>query len=401
MACPAITTGQGFLVETLSHLDCQAQVIGSYGFQSLADPGSPATTILTGLLTLFIALFGVRLLFGGRIGMEDSVGAVLKIGIVLTLAISWPAFRTLAYDTVIHGPSEIAASISGTNTPEMGDGLAGRLQGIDDGIVTLTSQGAGRQTGALLVPGEGAGSFQGVAMQDETGFGWGRTFFLSGTIAALGALRIAAGLLLAITPLIVGLLLFEATRGLFAGWLRGLALTALGSLGITVLLGVEVAVMEPWLTDVIERRTLGYATPAAPTELLAMSLGFALGAFVLLGILARVAFQNAWPVSRWLGSRDSQPVPAMAGGRGQDTLRDEASLHSRALAVGEGVRTTMRFEAHNSTYSEQRRTIDAVVGGGNARSAYPSSGQREALGSSYRRNARRLTGSQRRRDLGS
>ena len=41
MACAAITTGQGFLVETLSHLDCQAQVIGSYGYTALADPGSP------------------------------------------------------------------------------------------------------------------------------------------------------------------------------------------------------------------------------------------------------------------------------------------------------------------------------------------------------------------------
>ena len=57
MACPSVTTGGQVLAETLSHLDCQAQTLGSFGFQSLAAPGSPASLALTGLLTLFIAMF--------------------------------------------------------------------------------------------------------------------------------------------------------------------------------------------------------------------------------------------------------------------------------------------------------------------------------------------------------
>lgn len=396
MACPAITTGQGFLVETLSHLDCQAQVIGSYGFQALADPGSPATLILTALLTLFIALFGIRLLFGGQVGLRDGVGAVLKIGIVLTLAVSWPAFRTLAYDTVLHGPSQVASSIGGSSLPELRGGLAGRLQGIDDEIVSLTGAGSGRQTGALDVPGEDPGSFRGIAMQDESGFGWGRTIFLAGTIGALAALRIAAGLLLALTPLIAGLLLFDLTRGIFSGWLRGLVLTAIGSLGITLLLGVEVAVMEPWLADVLERRNLGYATPAAPTELVAMALGFAIAALVLLGLLARVAFQNAWPMADWFraqGDRDATQ-PRIVTER--VAAFPDAGVHSRALAVGEGVRTTMRYETSRSDYREDRRTGDAGARTPDGR--WGPGASREALGSSYRRTSQRNTGSQQRRD---
>lgn len=396
MACTTITTGQGFLVETLSHLDCQAQVIGSYGFQALADPGSPATIILTALLTLFIALFGIRLLFGGQVGLRDGVGAVLKVGIVLTLAVSWPAFRTIAYDTVLHGPAEIAGTIGGSTLPDMQGGLAERLQNIDDGIVSITGAGSGRQTGALAVPGEVRGSFQGVAMQDETAYGWGRTVFLAGAIGALATLRIAAGLLLALTPLIAGLLLFDLTRGIFSGWLRGLVLTAIGSLGVTLLLAVEVAVMEPWLADVLERRQLGYATPSAPTELFALSLGFTIASLVLLGILARVAFQNAWPMADWFrpGARDAVAEPAVV--RERSTGQPEISLHSRALAVGEGVRMTMRHEASRSEYSEQRRITDAVSRGPEAER--PGGSSREALGSSYRRNARRTTGSHQRRD---
>jgi len=396
MACTAISTGQGFLVETLSHLDCQAQVIGSYGFQSLADPGSPATTILTALLTLFIALFGVRLLFGGEVGLRDGVGAVIKIGIVLTLAVSWPAFRTLAYDTVLHGPSQIAASIGGSSVPDMRRGLAQRLQGIDNEIVAMTAVGTGRQSGSLDVPEEQRGSFESIALQDETALGWGRTVFLGATIGSLALLRVAAGLLLAITPLIAGLLLFDLTRGLFAGWFRGLAFTALGSLGIALLLAVQVAVMEPWITDALDRRSLGYATPTFPSELLAIAIGFGVAAFALLGLLAKVAFQADWLTTVRSESHFEMEQPSMPQVNTRQTIRMDETIHSRALAVGEGVRNTMRHETRRSEYSQDRRTSDAATRPPDGRWADAQS--REALGSSWRRNARRTTGSQQRRD---
>src|SRR5688500_8822183 len=109
MACPAVLNGGQFLVQALAHLDCQAQTLGSFGFQSLAATGSPAAVALTALLTLFVAIYGIRLLFGhGGSEARDLVGAMLKVGIVLTIAVSWPAWRTVAYDTVLYGPSEVA-----------------------------------------------------------------------------------------------------------------------------------------------------------------------------------------------------------------------------------------------------------------------------------------------------
>ncbi len=397
MPCPSVTTGQGFLVETLSHLDCQAQVIGSYGFQSLADSASPTTTVLSALLTLFIAIFGIRLLFGGRVGTEDAVGGVLKIGIVLTLALSWPAYRTLAYDTVLHGPAEIAASIGGSTLPDMSGGLPQRLQAVDDNMVAYTEVGSGRLSGALDVPGEETGTFRGVAMTDETGLGFGRTVFLASTIGSLATLRIAAGLLLAIAPLVAGLLLFDVTRGVFAGWLRGLALTALGSLGISLLLGVQVAVMEPWIVDALNRRTLGYATPAAPTELLALSLAFALASFGLLALLARVAFQNSWHGSSWFRGHEQTGERVAREGR-LSLARPDMETQTRALAVSEGVRTTMRFETHQSNSQSERRVTEVTTrdrGDGPVASQY---GSAQPLGSSYRRNTQRRLGSQQNRD---
>lgn len=409
MACTAVTTGQGFLSETLAHLDCQAQSIGSFGYGALAGGASPAGAVLTALLTLFIALLGLRLLFAGQVGMQDAVGAALKIGIVLTLAASWPAYRIIAYDTVIHGPSEVAATLGNENLPAMEAGLAERLQGIDDGIVALTTVGTGRQVGSLDVPGERPGSFTGVAMVDESGFGWGRTVFLGATIGPLAALRIAGGLLLAIAPLVAGLLLFDLTRGIFAGWLRGLVLVALGSVGITLLLAAQVAIMEPWIADALNRRALGYATPGVATELVALALGFGIASFVLLAILAKVAFQNSWPVAGWLRGAtapgaNEERVPVVAG-----SSRGDIPVQSRALAVSDGMLATMRRE-ESSGRQNDRGIGDSIMrasgAGGSSGSGIASGsaaamtgGRTEPLGTSYRRNnAARRGGSHRRRD---
>ena len=95
MVCPAVRTGGEFLLGALAHLDCQAQTLGSFGFQALSSPGSPAATVLTALLTLFIAIYGIRLLFGPANQPADLINAALKVGIVLTIALSWFYVRIL------------------------------------------------------------------------------------------------------------------------------------------------------------------------------------------------------------------------------------------------------------------------------------------------------------------
>jgi type IV secretion system protein VirB6 len=392
MSCSVLTSSNAFLTETLSHIDCQAQTIGSVGFQSLSAPGSPASVLLTTLLTLFIALFGIRLLFSEDLGVEDAIGAILKIAIVLTLALSWPAYRVLAYDTVLYGPGELSARIVGVSIPSAQEELAQRLQRIDDKIVALTALGTGRQTGSLEHSQGEAASFRGIALDDESAFGWSRTLYLAFTIGTLATLRIAAGLLLALGPVFAGLLLFDTTRGLFTGWLRGLTLTALGSLGTSLLLTIQATIMEPWLSSLVNRRTMGYATPSAPTELVALALGFAIAALGLLALLSRVAFQNSWPLRTWSSSRTEHhgntqyKLPSRREGQ-------SPPIHSRAETLRQGLLATTRPEDRSSE------------GGGRALSRKSGSGSENplpladsALGSSYRRNMHRRSPSQSRRD---
>lgn len=347
MSCPQVLTGRDFLLSTLAHVDCQAQSLGSYGYMALSSPGSAASVGLTALLTLFVALFGVRLLFGPAPASGDAIREVLKVAIVLTLALSWPAWKTLGYDLVMRGPAEIADSISPATLPySSSGGFAARLQNIDTGIIALTVRGTGRNIGALTEETSSSAGFREIALQDDKGLASARLVFLASTIGSLAAIRFTAGLLLALAPLAAGLLLFEATRGLFGGWLRGLVLTMLGSIGITVVLAAEVAVLEPWLQDAIRLRDSGYATPSTPTELLALTAAFALALAGTLLVLARVAFQQGWQTLNAI----RQPRVAAAAGAKQ---LEEAAPHvvslpsappSRAFLISERVMATVRQE---------------------------------------------------------
>jgi len=396
MACPQVVTGNEFLLRTLAHLDCQAQTLGSFGFQSLAASGSLGSVVLGALLALFIALYAIRLLFGPGEEPRDLVNAVIKAGIVLTIAVSWPAWRVAAYDTVLYGPAEVAATIMPSTLPDPRADFAERLQRVDSGIAVLTEAGTGRDTGQL--PGDGAGgTFRSVAMEDETGLGLGRSIYLASTIGSLAALRIAGGLLLALAPLFAGLLLFDLTRGIFVGWLRGLALVAIGSLGLTVALSVQLALIEPWLADVLNRRSLGYATPTAPTELLALVTAFALAVVGLLYLLGKVTFQQVIAAGRPALVRMAEQARATPVLRGQ---REPVQLptRSRAAAIGESVEALIRRET-TPEGTDRARLIGGLAASG---AVNGPSGQSlppvERLGTSYRRTTRRDTRSQQARD---
>jgi type IV secretion system protein VirB6 len=399
MACPAVSTGAEFLVRALAHLDCQAQTLGSFGFQSLAAAGSPAALALTGLLTLFVAIYGIRLLFGPGDEPRSVITAVLKIGIVLTIAVSWPAWRVVAYDTVLYGPSEIATAIMPSTLPPAQGQLPQRLQGLDNGLAAITYAGTGRLVeGAISADFER--EFRSVALGDEAGYGWSRPIFLASTLGSLGVLRIAGGLLLAIAPLMAGLLLFEFSRGLFAGWLRGLAFVAIGSLGATLLLSIQVAVMEPWLADVLNRRITGGITPRAPTEALALTMAFGIAMVGLMFVLAKVAFQNAWAIAPIL--QRLQAIPALRDApQWRPAGIAEIPVHSRALAISESVNATVRREQGGAGGFEPVRRIEMIQRGEPAAAGAAAGAGGAAvnpLGSAYRRNTRRDTGSQRGRD---
>lgn len=290
MSCTAPPTGSGFLSATLNNLDCQAQTIGGAGYQALAAPGSPLSLALTALLAIFVAVIGVRFLTGRPLGIDEWLASALKLGFVLALTASWPAYRTVVYDVVLKGPAEISASIGQASAlPGSDGGLAARLQGVDNGIMALVVAGSGRLDVASRVP-QGAVA---PPLADDTALGWGKTLFVASILGSFGLLRLAGGLFLALAPLFAGFMLFDTTRFLFFGWLRSLIAVAIWSVGLAIVLGVQLAIIEPWLSQVLVYRAARVATLSAPFELLALTLAFSLIMLGMFALVLRIAFASA------------------------------------------------------------------------------------------------------------
>ncbi|HYC75141.1 type IV secretion system protein [Brevundimonas sp.] len=397
-ACPSLSTGDAFLSTLLRHIDCQAQTIGATGYQALADPGSSLAAVLTGVLTIFVALFGFRMILGQAPTLRDGVMAVIKIGVVLTLATSWGAYRTVVYDVVVDGPSQLSAAIAGPAVLPGAEGdLIGRLQAADSAIIRLTNLGTGREEAASRpLPGR-TGPNQPpdrTPLPDDPALGWARVLFLSGVVAAVATVRVTAGVLLALAPLMAGLLLFDFARSMFAGWARALMFTVLASIAVTIMLGIELALLEPWLAYVLQLREAKILTASAPVELLILCLAFALALFGSLAILLRLAFTVHLSLSLPrlpLLDREREERLVMAP--------DQPAAHpspSRALAVADALRASQSRDrtspgpAYSGSIIRPLAPQRAAAGGADAFAA-PSFGQslrrsrpRKSLGAALR-----------------
>lgn len=413
-ACPAIVD-TAFLTSSLSYVDCQATTIGEQGYIALAASGSSPHLLLGGALTIYIALIGYRMMLGEVPTVRAAVVAAAKIGMVLILATSWPAFRVLAYDVALNAPSELAGNIAQSTGLASGDGLVRQLQALDGQITELTVLGVDEPP--PLVPGipnqggeldqirftvqtpQNANRPRWDPARDASVLTSARTVFLTATIGAFAAVRLIAGLLLALAPLFAPFLLFDGTRSLFEGWLRALVAAALGALAINVLLRVEVALTLPWLASIIELRHAKIAAREAPVELLALSLVFAVTLLAALFSAARIgqAFRLA-PISARILAR----VDRAASGPVQSLTRPAAAPNdigpgrSRVLAIADAVATHQRRDV--SVARQPGQTIERSTMSVGARGVEGPDAS-APLGQSFRRRTTsRVSAGARRRD---
>ena len=175
----------GFIGSTTHFIDCQAQALGVNAWHALSMPGSTLSLLLSGFLTIFIALIGYNLLLGRSLTIRSGTLAMVKIGAVFALATSWPAYRTLVYDLAIDGPSQIVSDIGSPSTVPGSDGtLVGRLDAADGALAQLAIAGVGVGIRDDVPPPPFAG-FNAFAL------GGSRILYLITAIAGLGLVRVA------------------------------------------------------------------------------------------------------------------------------------------------------------------------------------------------------------------
>lgn len=350
-ACSAPTEPFGFVGWVTASIDCQAEIFSSGAFAALVAPGSTLSLILTGLLTIFVALIGYNMLFGRGLDVRSGTLAMVKIGAVMALATSWPVYHTLVYDVVTQAPGQIVAEIGRPSSLPGSDGtLTQRLDLADVALQQLIVLGPGEprvEPGAFVSPAATA-AFNAQAL------GGARVLFLLSALAGIASVRIVAALMLALGPYFVAFLLFENTRSLLEGWIRVIAGATIGAIGVAVALAFELSVLEPWLSTILARRQGHEALPAAPTELLVITALFALVIVAMLLASARLA--AAFRLASWRAVPLRGKESAM-GTAGSAIARDRelAETRSRATATANAIASLHQREAIGRELASRNR----------------------------------------------
>ncbi|MFC7536512.1 type IV secretion system protein [Sphingomonas sp. GCM10030256] len=305
LVCPAPDLSLGVAQRLSAYLDCQARALGENGFQALAG-STLGATLLSAVVTLFIAIIGFRLVLGHIPDIRDGVGWALRLGFVLALVTSWSTFQTLVYRVAVDGPQEVASLLM-SSAALSGDEGAFRVQVAYDQI------NLGQGIVADPDAGERAQVEAGTALVEP--LPKTATVLVVSTVGLAGALKLGIGFLLALSPFAVVSLLFNGTVGLFSGWLRALTGLVLALVGATLVTAADLLIVEGELTR-LRTLVLAGSTPAD-----AQSLSTIVTLFALVATVAIIA-------GMWMAS--SLKLPPMASNPMLVEVRQSNRVHKRS-----------------------------------------------------------------------
>lgn len=310
-ACAAFSPLGPYVGNVLAWVDCQALTLGEAGYRALG-PGSAFGMALTGLLTIYVALIGYRLLLGGDITVREGLATALRLGVVLALATQWPAYRTLIFDVATKTPEAAAAGVLGPSGLAAGGSgaLAARLDGVNAALAQLIEEAAASTAGgSVQAPGQSPANSQSTpglpapaklaepaARSVDSAIG----LMVASALGGLLSVRMVLGVLLALGPVFIAALLFETTRGLFVGWIRVLAGATVGAVAVPVVLAVQLSIVEPQVLAMRALLDANQAVGALPQQILGTAAVFALLVIAALVAMARVGLGFAMPHQRVL-----------------------------------------------------------------------------------------------------
>lgn len=237
---------RGLVGDLLANTDCQASGLVERGYAALSTPGAATAALLTSLMIIAIAFYGYRLMLGRGLALSDVIGLAVRIGVVLLVAASWSSFQPLAYDAFARAPSRIASElVVAIDAPAPLAEVQLALDDIERGNVGW------RTRAGIASPLVGGAPTAAMALNVSS-------FLLTiSTVGLLVVSRIVLALLLAITPVMGGFLLFDATRGLLEGWLRALTAAAIVPLFVLVLCAIELSILRPLIDRMLADQASG------------------------------------------------------------------------------------------------------------------------------------------------
>lgn len=257
----------------LTAVDCIASEVSEQAFNRLFGSDGQLGLVLMTVLTLYVAFFGISLLLGrSNLSVRGMIPKMVTIGLVLTFATSFAAFSTVFYNLFVATPDYLAGVLTDS------DGSATVTFATKLDIVFLAVQEV--STGQVD-----------ISAFSPPGMMWiGAMLLLIGTVGLLVTARIGLALLLAVGPIFVVLALFNGTRGLFVGWLKGLVMLSLAPLFAVVGGSIMLEMAVPILAALV-------AVPGQIDQQAAMA--FFLVGFVHCMLMVMVLYVGSKMVSGW------------------------------------------------------------------------------------------------------
>ncbi|GGY92771.1 type IV secretion system protein [Novosphingobium colocasiae] len=382
----------------LHAVDCAAGQATASAFNRLFGAEGAMAPVLTIVLTLYIAFFAFSLLTGrSTLGISALTPRMLTLGLVLTFATSWIAYQSVVWNLAVGGPDWIASLLmgeKGSATQIFGD----RIDLIFTALGQVAEDAdqaapAAAQTGAGATAAAAAG--QGGLFSPTSVMWMGGLILLLGTVGVLLTARIALAVLLALGPLFVIMAMFGGTRGLTAGWVKGVALTALTPLFVVLGGGISLELLAPVVSALVKGAQMGEVDARAAMALFVMAcvhLALMVMVFKVAGTMVA-----GWRVfgladGRKSGSGDFAPAAPAPTAYGTApvaamTAQSRTAQVARSAAVAGAVTAP---DGHggtgaSSTGASDRRTVITHVTGGGINASAPSDARRaHGIGSRFR-----------------
>ncbi|MDJ0978607.1 MAG: type IV secretion system protein [Erythrobacter sp.] len=259
----------------LTAVDCIASEVSEQAFGQIFGSEGQMSLVLTILLTFYVAFFGISLMLGrSNLSIRALVPRIMTIGLVVTFATSFAAFSAVFYNIFVETPDWLA----GVLTKSEGSATATFAQKLDVVFIAVQEASTGQTD---------------INMFSPPGMMWlGALLLLLGTVGLLVTARIGLALLLAVGPIFVVMALFNQTRGLFVGWLKGMLMLSLAPLFAVVGGSIMLEMAVPILAALI-------ATPGEINQQAAMAffvVGFVHCMLMLMALLTSSIMVSKWQV---------------------------------------------------------------------------------------------------------
>jgi type IV secretion system protein VirB6 len=386
--CQQALDGVGMgVANALRAVDCTATAMTGQAFGRLFASGGVMAPVLTILLTMFVAIYAIMLLLGRtNLSIRALLPRMITVGLVITFATSWVAYNAVVWNLAIGAPDQLASILTGTS----GSATITFADKIDVVFLAIqeVSQGAGGADG------------QGITAFSPAGLLWmGALLFLLGTVGILVTARIALALLIALGPVFVVMALFNGTRGLFTGWVKGVTMLALtplfAVLGGSVMLELSVPILSA-LTQ-----SPGQIDPQA-------AMAFFLVGAVHVALMVMVLKVAGTMVSGWrvfglvpdpaadkgrdMAGGTATPAPAAMQQSAQPTLQQSAGQPRRAPVTGATTAIAANDTGGTATHATNRETrIYTASGNGQIAPLNPATSRTRGIGNRFRSASPRTT----------